>query len=293
MDAAFESMLKDLPNLKSVADYYLTYLSSMESVEINKEKISTGYTERLRYSKADFQPELLTELDITGIYSMYGEDFDIKKFAEYMDDARRLKQEVPLEHTKIQNYMRHLCLLRKGEMIIPEMLSWVKENALKTISTQRPITISNESGDTFRGFLDAIIDTKDHGTILYDLKTSASPTQDYPEGCADLSPQLSIYAQETGVYDVGYLIFDKNIRKKDPRVRIREVYGKITEQQLDKTFEDIDNAVKDIKAGNFPRNLESCNKYGGCPYAGYCFKNKDMTNLVDLGDNKTGGSNEL
>jgi predicted lipoprotein with Yx(FWY)xxD motif len=259
--------------------------------------VGTGYTDKVKYSKADGQYELLTKEDLTKITKKAEKGFDLNEFIPRIEKLSSDKSPITYEDQCLISYIRHLCLLRKGELIIPEMYAWVKDNVIKTIHTQKAISISNEEGDTFRGFLDAVIETKDNGVTLFDLKTSADPVRDYPDGCADNSPQLSIYSQEVGVPKVAYLIFDKKIRKKEPRVRVRVVYGEVTDESLDSVFNDIDTNVKLIKENKFLRNHESCNKYGGCPYRGYCYNNKDMTGLVDLTVKKEyndkGGNDEL
>jgi hypothetical protein len=269
LDCVFENMLKDFPNLKTVHDYNHIFATVFATTKINGEEVTVYGSPRINFSKADLQPELI-DMNDEG-YAIANELYALKS----------AKKDIP-EELKIQyNILAMNSILAKSKFLIPEMLQWVKDNVVMPISTQQWITISNDDGDTFRGALDAVIETK-RGIILYDLKTSSSPNQDYPDGCADTSPQLSIYSQEVNIKNVGYLVFDKNIRKREPRVRVREVYGTITEEQLDKTFKDIDDTLKLIKQKEFPRNLDSCNKYGGCPYAGYCHKNKSMVGLTQL-----------
>ena len=71
---------------------------------------------------------------------------------------------------------------------------------------------------------------------------------------------------------------DKKIRVREPRVRLSFVEGKITEEHLDEVFEEIETVTEKIKeklqygVGAFDKNLESCSKFGKCPYAVYCHK---------------------
>jgi hypothetical protein len=77
---------------------------------------------------------------------------------------------------------------------------------------------------------------------------------------------------------VAYLVGDKKIRKKEPRVRIKFVKGEITEEFLDKTFLQIEEVTGIIKEklpygkGEFEQNKEACPNFGNCEYINLCWK---------------------
>jgi len=81
--------------------------------------------------------------------------------------------------------------------------------------------------------------------------------------------QLHIYSQEA-YPQVGYVILDKMIRKREPRARVREVYGEVTEEMLDSTFDTIDEVLHNIMDKEFPKNMNSCYRYGKCGFYDLC-----------------------
>jgi len=117
---------------------------------------------------------------------------------------------------------------------------------------------------------------KDGRKLLMDLKTSSNPKLYYPSDSTTKSRQLGIYSQEEGVKDVAYLIADKKIRARDPRVRLSFVEGVITEEHLDDIFAEIEEVTEEIKEKlpkgekAFAKNLDSCNQFSGCEYRNFC-----------------------
>ena len=52
------------------------------------------------------------------------------------------------------------------------------------------------------------------------------------------------------------------------------IEGEITEEQLDRVFDEIADVVMDIKEEKFEKNENSCYNYGGCEYKNFCHKGK-------------------
>ena len=161
-------------------------------------------------------------------------------------------------------------------MLLEALVEWIDENVAETIACQKKIEIENELGDKFIGYLDFIVKLKDGRTVLIDLKTSSNPKLYYPSDSASNSRQLGIYSQEEGISEVAYLVADKKIRKRVPRVRLSFVEGVITEEHLDNVFSEIEEVTIEIKdklqkgKESFSKNLDSCDLYSGCPYKQYC-----------------------
>jgi hypothetical protein len=104
-----------------------------------------------------------------------------------------------------------------------------------------------------------------------DLKTAANAVAAYPNDCIETAKQLHIYSQESNI-NCGYVVIDKSIRKKEPKVRIRTVLGEITEEMLDNTFNIIDDVMVGIQKEEFPMNKDSCWSYGICSFYHLCHK---------------------
>jgi hypothetical protein len=225
--------------------------------------ILTEAGDAIKFSKSDCDLSLIPEHLLEGIENVYQ-----LKAKEVLDSSRQYEVE--------QNMFYDLCCVsqkEKGILLLAEFKNWVYDNVASVISMQDKVEFANEEGDSFEGYIDFICTLKNGKTVIMDLKTSSNPNKYYTEGSADISPQLTIYSQGKEIKDVGYIVLDKTIRKKEPRVRFKEVYGTITEEQVSKTFNDIDDALHKIRAEEFPKNEDSCNNFGGCPYRAYCKSN--------------------
>lgn len=284
-DAAAETMLLNLKDGTDV-DPFDVFVDSLSTCEVNGKtvNVSSGTT-RIRWSAADLQPELIPEDTLVTILDEFDVDedeFDMKDFLEYVKLRKRAKKPLDGEDQQMYNKLAYVSMLEKGKLIIPVLQQWIDENVQEVHSTQQLIRIENDEGDVLRGFLDFVVTLKDGTKILIDLKTSSDAVRAYPEGCVETSQQLAIYGQEVELVDAGYLVIDKKIRKRDPRVRLHWVRGTLSEEHTYNTFVEIEEVLDSIKEGNFEKNEKSCMNYGGCQYWKYCKKGGDMSGLVKI-----------
>ena len=129
---------------------------------------------------------------------------------------------------------------------------------------------------------------------VYDIKTSSNPKQYYyskvkkdelveindhtllytglENNAASESLQLGIYSQEVKNPNVGYVVIDKTIRKRTPRVRLTEIKGTITENHLDNIFNEIDETLHNIKEEKFEKkkDISDCFGFGKCEFYNLC-----------------------
>jgi hypothetical protein len=235
---------------------------------------------KVKYSKTDVQFELLDKEDYPVIKKYIDEsDLDIsniKDFVEYYKDTK-IKT---VDETTIYNFIAWHCLYRKGIMMLDVLKEWADNTILEVISIQKKIEIVNDFGDKLIGFLDleAILKSDPTKIRTLDLKTASKPKTQYPDNKIENSMQLTIYGEATQL-DVGYVIVGKDIKKKAPRVELRELYGTISEKQLDDVFEKIDLAMEGIRAEKFEKNLDACWRYGKCAFMDLCTKGS-MQGLV-------------
>ena len=286
VDAAVECMLKNIDG--EYQDPYLEFTDKMFEADINGKVHKIPKTSNCKYSKADVQIELLEETELKMITNYMEElgydmsDYSVQEFWKYYDESTKKKEKLTDKDFLVFGYIAFNCLIQKGRMILPVLQEWVDDNVLEVHSTQEEIRIEDEDGNVLRGYLDFVVTLKDGRKVLLDLKTSSDPKSQYPDGCVEESQQLSIYYQEVDVEEAGYLVVGKKIRKKkEPRVILREVYGKISEENMDKVFDKIQEVLYSIQCENFEKNPSSCWAYGGCEMWGLC-KNKSMKGLVKL-----------
>ena len=166
-------------------------------------------------------------------------------------------------------------MVGKGGLFILELCNWIKDNVAEVHHIQKKILLENAKGDKFIGYLDFVVTLKNGKKVLVDLKTTSS-MQYYKDGCVEESPQLAIYAEDLGIRDAAYLVIEKNVRKRKPRVRLHYIEGTLSEEHMEKVFYDIAEATVAIKKGEYSKNKDSCFKFGNCAYYDLChFGKKD------------------
>ena len=273
LDAAIEHYL-----LKNEGDYRKIFLSNMRNFQVNgKDKSLPEDILDARFGAGDCDEKLIDQEELDS----YCDDLEVehivaKDYLEYCKQQRKKKKALEEVEQKLFNYCAFLSLQTKGLMLLEKLIEWLDENVAELISAQKKIEITNDHGDKFIGFLDFVVKLKDGRTVLIDLKTSSNPKLYYPSDSADKSRQLGIYSQEERIPEVAYLVGDKKIRVRDPRVRIHFIEGVITEEHLDEVFEEIEEVTEEIKEKlpqgekAFEKNLDSCGMYSGCQYRGLC-----------------------
>lgn len=163
--------------------------------------------------------------------------------------------------------------LKKGEILIREYNDQIMPRIKEVIKVQLNETIPNEEGDEITIKTDFIAVWEDGRRILFDNKTSSVK---YEADSVKDSKQLALYYEmlkdEYKLDAAGYIVIPKKVNKqKKPLVKIEVIIDKVSQKTIDNTFESIDTVLVGVKNAQFPKNFESCvNKYGKCPYYGYC-----------------------
>jgi hypothetical protein len=264
IDAAVEQMLLNVGKTVRIDPWEaFTDNFTYSEIQIN----NTIYKEeeallRINFFSNDIQPEL----------------FDSEKEREEADAIlgfakakRKAKEALTRAEQLAYNKTAFNSLLAKADYFLEALEEWIDENVKEVHAIQKKIEIKNDEGDVFVGYLDFVVTLMDGRKILVDLKTSSNPKAYYPEGCVEESRQLAIYAQEEGLDAAAYLVIDKVIRKRDPRVRLHFIEGEVTEEQLDQVFDEIADVTVRIKNKEFPKNKDSCFAYGSkCEYYNFC-----------------------
>lgn len=209
------------------------------------------------------------------------------EFSKADEDATSLPKDFVLEKSEKPFYpITWHCLKHKGHILIDEYAKQVIPRIEQVFEVQRIISLKNTNGDEFTGIVDLI--AKIDGKIcIVDNKSSSIK---YASSAAEESEQLATYFEalkdEYKLEGAMFLVIPKGLRKKKkPVVEIEFIFGKITEELIQKTFAQYDQVLTGIKSGQFEctRKKEGgcCSKFwGACPYKNYCESNgKDLTGL--------------
>ncbi len=254
-------------------------LSLKSTDDIIQETLAKWYEdEKLRFSQADLDLSLFSEADLAQCIARCKElnlDVSEDSYKAFLDACKtQLKQDDFALDSECQlgyNSFFIKSLELKIGMFLPVVRKWFEGEVQETKSVQREVTLEDED-DVITGYIDMILIMKDGTEMVWDLKTSSRA---YKENDANESPQLTIYSEYARIPEVGFLVLQKNIRKREPRVRLQDIRGKITEEQSEKVFSEITEIVDEIKSLDkemscFKKNLDSCGAWGGCQYRKFC-----------------------
>lgn len=283
LDSAVESILLDmmLPEKeRKNLDPKEVFLKQLDNFQVNgKDKKLPEDLLAVKFFASNVDEKLLKTIDLAPDFERIGiEPIEVAPFLEYCKTQRKAKVELEDTEQMLFNTLAYRTIQTSGLMFIDALIEWIEENVAEVHSVQKKIEIDDGNGNKFVGYLDFIVTLKDGRKLLIDLKSSSNPKLYYPEDSASKSPQLGIYAQEEGLFNVAYLVIDKNVRVRDPRIRLHFIEGEITEDFLDEVFEEITDCVDKIyekmEYGKeaFEMNKDSCNNYGSCEYRDYCWK---------------------
>ena len=259
-----------------------TFDFHMKNGNVNGNPIQIPQYRHLQFGKADYDSSLLEESDFLEI----GEDKNYcDTFIEWYHTEKKKwsKSEITGKDTDIFNKINWHSLYRKGLMILEVYEKDIMPEIHEVFEIQKAISLPNANGDEIIGFIDFICSFVDAPTtkVIVDNKSSSKP---YKQVDLDESDQLCTYSEAENIPDISYIVYEKNIRKRDPRVRITIWRGKASETHIDKVFDNYKQVLSDIKDKNFPKDTSSkCFFFGRpCEFYSICHKDKMGDDLVVL-----------
>ena len=265
MDVAFNELLMAKHILtpvsvdKAVENARAAFDKAMTDVTINGKVIDPIEYEHMQYSKADLDISLL-ELDTeTSAW-----------LADYQEKAS-LKGYVPSpENRLVYNKLCYESLYKKGLILLDYYQEVIMPQIEVVYEVQKQVQLPNDNGDNLNGVIDVILKfVGDENIYITDNKTASTA---YKESDLYESKQLSTYAEYMQNNNVAYIVIEKNLRKKEPRIRHQIIKGKITEDLVLKTFNDYEQSLNKIRNKEFDKNESKCyNHYGRqCAYINMC-----------------------
>lgn len=252
------------------------FTSDNQVIEVNKSTV-------IEYFKSDFDYDLLNDSDIDLILAYAKElniDLDalsIPDLIECMGELKKEKKTIDKDLLSLHNYACFLSLRRKAHILIQAYRDQILPKIQEVYSIQEPVSLPDDEHELI-GYIDFIASFVDRPGVMVicDNKTSS---RSYTEEAANQSEQLAIYSEYKNIKDVAFVVLEKKLRKKEPRVRTRIVFGVSQDSLKDKVFEDITTTLEGIVQKDFTKNWEACYSYGRpCQYFNYC-RTRDLTNL--------------
>ena len=202
-----------------------------------------------------------------------------------------------------------LTLRKKSLLWVESYRKWILPKIDTVHHVQKQFVYKMEGGEV-RGVLDFAATLKDGRRVLFDNKTSKYP---YGDNAPLISPQLALYAHLENYDYVGFVVMNKQINKNKvktcqtcgvavkggrhstcaeeidgircggkftvemkPSAYVQFQVEKIPQRNKDLIKEAMNDTMKSIDAGLFPRNLNNCNNRFGkpCIYFKKCWEDK-------------------
>lgn len=172
----------------------------------------------------------------------------------------------------------HLVLEAYAEQIVPQIQ--------EVLQVQSKVRLTNIDSDVFTGIIDLVARYKDGKVYVFDNKTAGAK---YKADSVITSGQLSTYyearREDYELSGAGYIVIQKKLRKKHPRVQIDIIIDEINEDLIGQTFSDYDMVLEGIKRAQFPCSGKCKDAFWGCAYAKWC-ESGDMTGLEYVPERK-------
>lgn len=297
IDEAFSTLLYPLlvdnTNYSHLAnlDAEQVFRSHMLKTTHNEQLIDIPENELCEYFKSDCDVTLLTQEQKEDILAKSEEKINIVRFVDLYQKQIKDKQAVNLTDKKLYNFICWNSLISKGIMMIDAYKKQIIPKIAKVQSIQEIIKITNENGDCINGAIDFIASFSDAPDKFYicDNKTSSKP---YDKDSVSVSDQLATYCEYKKNQNAAFVVVEKTVYKKNPRIHTQIIKDYISEEIMQKTFDNFEETIYKIEENKFSKNYEACFQFGRmCPYFAYCKSNGSNTkNLIQLGERNGTGS---
>lgn len=251
-------------------DIFIDYLTNMRDWNGNRTFLPTNPF--CDYFFSDFDGELLTKEDLEHINKTHLVDSPIE-FMNFLQNEVRDKKSLTEEDIIFYNEMNWLSLKNKGLLLVDAYRKQVLPEIYEVFDIQKHISLNNSSKDKFNGKIDFTCSFKEAPTLKYiaDNKTSSKA---YSSDSVQQSDQLISYSEAENIPNCAFVVIEKKLRKKEPKVRVTIIKDKIKEESIEKTFDKIDKFVDNITSGVFPKkeHKKECYSYGKiCPFYKQCW----------------------
>lgn len=295
LDEAFSHLLlqkKELLTEQELSQQLTTtaeelFQQKMLVVSHNKELVELAQSPFADYYASDFSPELLGKPAET-LLGTLEPSYKLLDFIDFHTQCKeQLRARKKLQHDDqiLFNYMSWLSMVEKGKLMIDAYNGTIIPQIHRVYDIQKPISIKNDDGDEIRGLIDFTASFTDSPSVVHvcDNKTSSKP---YELDSVKESQQLSTYCEAEKLDKAAYIVVEKKVFKREPKIRTSVIKDTIPEETLVKTFDNFEKVVYNIQAEKFDQNWNSCFAFGRiCEYYTIC-KHGKMSGLVNLKEEK-------
>lgn len=244
------------------------------------------------YYTSDFDSSLFTSKTISSVKEMEPTLDTITKIVKFHEECKanlnwrnKDKRRLTDDEFQLYNYLNWLSLNEKGKLMLQAYKRDIIPKIAQVYAIQKEIEIKNEEGDVINGKIDYIASFTDDPSVPYimDNKTSSKA---YSADSVQQSEQLATYGEAEQNFNCGYSVVQKEVFKKEPKIRTQLIKGVVAEETIEKTLDIYANLCHNLSVAgdninNFPKNESSCFSFGKiCPYYQIC-KYNNYDNLID------------
>jgi len=273
-----ETEIKKKTTKQIFTDNMLKTVSNDKEVDLPKNKDCL-------YFKSDVDISLLELEDINdlGKFSHQIEFvgvFNPETYIMYCHERFKNKKRLDETEQLLYNYIAWKSLYRKGLMLIEAYARQVMPLIEKVYNIQEKVELP-DGDDLFIGYIDFEASFTEEPGVKYicDNKTSSKA---YTLDSVKTSSQLAVYSEYKDNENCAFIVLEKRIRKKSPRVRTSVIKDRILDLQKDETFDSITNVYNKIKEKDFYKNKDNCYQFGRpCEYYKLCHFG-DKSDLIQL-----------
>jgi hypothetical protein len=263
-----------------------TFVGSFSQARVANDIVRIATSEQAMYYKSDLDIDLLNDGDYKDIKD-FGEEVEIilenrTEVESFVEECQQLfKKGVDTDTQRLYNYICWLSLKQKGLMLIEAYRKDIMPEIEEVFDVQKRISLP-DGDDEFMGYIDAILSFNSESGVKYvcDNKTSSRP---YKQDSVGVSEQLAGYAEHEGISKCAFIVLEKKLRKREPRVRTQIIKDTMPETTVDETFDKLTDVFNGISEEHFDKDFDSCYQYGRkCEYYQQC-RTGDLKNLKYVG----------
>lgn len=193
-----------------------------------RETVDMPLNPDLKYSRYDFDSDLLEKSDWREIFKYDGKYFETKTRVDEEMKAGKEWLDIDLEIRSVLNYANWLCLQKKGRLLLTAYYNEILPQIKDVLAVQMNVELDDGAGNILNGVIDAVVRLHDDRIIVLDNKTSS---QEYAEDSVAGSEQLATYyailnifnedpehAWKHNVDGAGYAVMSKKLIKDVTKV---------------------------------------------------------------------------
>lgn len=254
-------------------------------VKILDDYIDITKSSQATYFKSDLDTSMLEPSDYSNIINHAQQsDINLQNAADvltFIEEAQmEMKRGLDENTQSVYNYICWLSLYRKGLMLIEAYRQQIMPQIEEVFDVQKRISLP-DGEDEFIGVIDVICSFVDNPGIKYICDNKTSSRAFKPDSVAT-SEQLAAYSEYEDISNCAFIVVEKKIRKREPRVRCNIIKDTMPIATVDDTFDKLTSVFHNINEGNFEKDYDSCFQYGRrCDYYNNC-RTGDLTNLKYL-----------